>query len=127
MLQLRIRQHAVAEGRHRVEIDLLGDGAPRAAVSTFDFRLSSQDEEDLRWYLEDFLQYPQEPAPAIARAQKGCQPQKRAPFQGRHGQRVEVRDDLKRLARLLTSMEANPQDFPAIRGLRRSRDGETSR
>jgi len=25
MLQLRIRQHAVAEGRHRVEIDLLGD------------------------------------------------------------------------------------------------------
>src|SRR3954451_8572068 len=71
MLQLRIRQHAVAEGRHRVEIDLLGDGAPRAAVSTFDFRLSSQDEEDLRWYLEDFLQYPDEPAPAIARRIEG--------------------------------------------------------
>src|SRR4051794_34112710 len=71
MLQLRIRQHAVAEGRHRVEIDLLGDGAPRAAVSTFDFRLSAQDEEDLRWYLEDFLQHPEEPAPAIARRIEG--------------------------------------------------------
>src|SRR3954469_3493196 len=64
MLQLRIRQHAVAEDRHQVDIDLLGDGAPRAATSTFDFRLSPQDEEDLRWYLEDFLQYPQEPEPA---------------------------------------------------------------
>src|SRR3954464_3577437 len=71
MLQLRIRQHAVAEGRHRVEIDLVGDGAPRAAVSTFDFRLSAQDEEDLRWYLEDFLQHPEEPAPAIARRIEG--------------------------------------------------------
>ncbi|MEA2601106.1 MAG: hypothetical protein QOF89_2098 [Acidobacteriota bacterium] len=71
MLQLRIRQHAVAEDRHRVEIDLTGDGAPRAASSTFDFRLSPQDEEDLRWYLEDFLQYPQEPAPAIAKRIEG--------------------------------------------------------
>lgn len=61
----------MAEGRHRVEIDLLGDGAPRAATSTFDFRLSPQDEEDLRWYLEDFLQYPQEPAPTIARRIEG--------------------------------------------------------
>lgn len=58
MLQLRIRQHAVAEGHHRVDLDLTGDGAPRAATSTFDFRLSPQDEEDLRWYLEDFLHIP---------------------------------------------------------------------
>jgi tetratricopeptide (TPR) repeat protein len=71
MLQLRIRQHALAEDHHQVEIDLTGDGAPRAATSTFDFRLSSQDEEDLRWYLEDFLQYPQEPAPTIARRVEG--------------------------------------------------------
>jgi hypothetical protein len=56
----------MAEGHHRVDLDLTGDGAPRAATSTFDFHLSSQDEEDLRWYLEDFLQYPQEPAPTIA-------------------------------------------------------------
>jgi hypothetical protein len=48
MFQLRLRQHAVAEGRHRVEIELTGDGAPRAASSTFDFQLSKQQEEDLR-------------------------------------------------------------------------------
>jgi tetratricopeptide (TPR) repeat protein len=30
------------------------------------FRLSTRDQEDLRWYLEDYMQYPQEPAPKIA-------------------------------------------------------------
>lgn len=55
-----------------MEIALEGDGAPRrTAESTFAFSLSPQDEEDLRWYLEDFLQYPQEPAPAIARRVEG--------------------------------------------------------
>ena len=71
MLQLRLHQHAEAENRHRVEIDLAGDGAPRAATSTFEFHLSPQDEEDLRWYLEDYLQYPQEPAPTIAQRIEG--------------------------------------------------------
>ncbi|MFL6293828.1 MAG: CHAT domain-containing protein, partial [Thermoanaerobaculia bacterium] len=71
MLQLRIQQHALPEGRHRVEIALEGDGARRTAESTFAFSLSPQDEEDLRWYLEDYLQYPQEPAPAIARRIEG--------------------------------------------------------
>lgn len=71
MLQLRIKQSSLAEGRHRVEIELTGDGAPRAATSTFAFDLSPQDEEDLRWYLEDFLQYPQEPAPVIAKRIEG--------------------------------------------------------
>ena len=71
MLQLRIKQQALAEGRHQVDLDLTGDGAPRAATSTFAFALSPQDEEDLRWYLEDFLQYPQEPAPTIAKRIEG--------------------------------------------------------
>ncbi len=71
MLQLRLTQHAAGEGRHRVEIALEGDGARRTAESIFPFLLSSQDEEDLRWYLEDYLQYPQEPAPAIARRIEG--------------------------------------------------------
>jgi tetratricopeptide (TPR) repeat protein len=71
MLQLRIQQHPLAEGRHRVEIALEGGGARRTAESTFAFSLSPQDEEDLRWYLEDFLQYPQEPAPTIARRVEG--------------------------------------------------------
>ncbi|HEX7185035.1 MAG TPA: CHAT domain-containing protein [Thermoanaerobaculia bacterium] len=71
MLQLRIRQHALAEGQYRVEVTLEGDGARRTAESTFAFSLSPQDEEDLRWYLEEFLQYPQEPAPAIAQRIEG--------------------------------------------------------
>ncbi len=71
MLQLRLRQSALPEGRHRVDLDLTGDGAPRAATSDFAFSLSPQDEEDLRWYLEDFLQYPHEPAPTIAKRVEG--------------------------------------------------------
>ena len=67
MLHLRIHQRPEAEGHHRVDLDLTGDGAPRAATATFPFSLSPQDEGDLRWYLEEFLQYPQEPAPTIAR------------------------------------------------------------
>jgi tetratricopeptide (TPR) repeat protein len=71
MLQLQLSQHAVAEGQHRVEIGLTGDGAPRAATSTFSFTVTPQDEEDLRWYLEDFLQHPEVPAPTIARRIEG--------------------------------------------------------
>ncbi|HEX5716067.1 MAG TPA: CHAT domain-containing protein, partial [Thermoanaerobaculia bacterium] len=71
MLQLRIQQQALADGRHQVEIALEGDGSRRTASSTFEFSLSPQDEEDLRWYLEDFLQYPQEPAPTIAQRVEG--------------------------------------------------------
>ncbi len=71
MLHLRLHQHAVGEGRHRVDLSLDGDGAPRTATSTFDFSLTPQDGEDLRWYLEEFLQYPQEPAPTIARRIEG--------------------------------------------------------
>ncbi|HEV2854342.1 MAG TPA: CHAT domain-containing protein [Thermoanaerobaculia bacterium] len=67
MLQLRLTQRPAGNGQHRVEATLEGDGARRLAESNFDFLLLDQDEEDLRWYLEDYLQYPQDPAPAIAR------------------------------------------------------------
>jgi tetratricopeptide (TPR) repeat protein len=71
MLQLRIQQHAMGEDRHRVEVALEGDGPRRTAEATFAFSLSPQDDEDLRWYLEDFLQYPEEPAPKIAQRIEG--------------------------------------------------------
>lgn len=55
-----------------MEVRLEVDGAaPRTAESRFAFDLTAQDEEDLRWYLEDFLQYPQEPAPTIAKRVEG--------------------------------------------------------
>ena len=45
--------------RHRVEIAFEGGGgAWVSAVSRFAFAVSEQDQEDLRWYLEDYLQYP---------------------------------------------------------------------
>jgi len=71
MLHLRLTQHPVTEGHHRVDLELTGDGAPRAATCTFPFSLSPQDEEALRWYLEEFLQYPEPPAPVIAQRVEG--------------------------------------------------------
>lgn len=67
MYTLRLTQHPESEHRYRVEVALEGEGLPRqVAVSVFDFRLTAQEGEDLRWYLEDFLQHPWEPAPKIA-------------------------------------------------------------
>ncbi len=67
MLQLRLTHHSAGRNQHRVEVSLRGAGVRQAFESTFDFLLLDQDEEDLRWYLEDYLQYPEDPAPAIAR------------------------------------------------------------
>ena len=49
-----------------VELSLVGAGARRAAVAEVGFGLSAQDREDVRWYLEDYLQYPVAPAPQVA-------------------------------------------------------------
>ena len=67
MLILRLTQSSEGPDQHRVEIALEGGSQPRqTAVSRFPFALTPQDREDLRWYLEDFLQYPLDPAPTIA-------------------------------------------------------------
>ena len=66
MSLLRITQTAIGEDRYRADLRLEGDGAPLVATAEFDFKLSAQDEEELRWYIEDFLQYPHDPAPTIA-------------------------------------------------------------
>jgi len=67
MPTLRLRQISVAESRHRVEVEMEG----QTAVSEFSFSLSPQQQEDLRWYLEDFLNYPLDPAPKIAARVEG--------------------------------------------------------
>ena len=63
-LRLTYRPEAA---RRLVEVTLNGLGAPRTAMARFAFDLTAQDREDLRWYLEDYLQYPVDPAPGIAR------------------------------------------------------------
>ncbi len=66
MRLLRFTQDALDVDRYRVEVALEGDGPRRVAKAEVTFRLTEQDEEDLRWYLEDYLQWPHDPAPAIA-------------------------------------------------------------
>jgi hypothetical protein len=63
---LRLRQFAEGENRYRVVAEFGNGGVRRSAESRFELQLTAQDQEDIRWYLEDFLQYPMEPAPAIA-------------------------------------------------------------
>ena len=68
MHRLTINQTTTGADQYRVEVTLAGDGLPTPpAAADFAFALTAQDPEDLRWYLEDFIQYPLEPAPKIAR------------------------------------------------------------
>ena len=66
MSLLRLRQSAEGESRYRVVAEFENGGVRRSAESRFELQLTVQDQEDIRWYLEDFLQYPMDPAPAIA-------------------------------------------------------------
>ena len=66
MPTLRLTQETIQENQYRARLRLEGDGLPQEATAVFTFALTAQDREDLRWYLEDFLQYPRDPAPAIA-------------------------------------------------------------
>jgi tetratricopeptide (TPR) repeat protein len=64
---LRLTQFTEEKDKYRIEIALEGGGLPRqTATSHYNFKLTDQDQEDIRWYLEDFLQYPHDPAPKIA-------------------------------------------------------------
>ncbi len=67
MLTLRITQAKEESLRYRVDVELTGDGLTRqTGDARFEFDFDAHQREDLRWYFEDYLQYPQEPAPSIA-------------------------------------------------------------
>lgn len=69
---LRLTQTEGREKLYRVELALERAGIARQVATTeFDFTLSPQDREDLRWYLEEFLQYPAPPAPSVAERVEG--------------------------------------------------------
>jgi tetratricopeptide (TPR) repeat protein len=63
---LRLRQTSEGGDAYRVLLELEANGQRREDTRQFKFKLEAQDQEDLRWYLEDYLQYPLEPAPKIA-------------------------------------------------------------
>ncbi|HIJ66468.1 MAG TPA: hypothetical protein HPP77_11020, partial [Candidatus Hydrogenedentes bacterium] len=65
--KLRLTQTDLGADGYRIEIEVDGDGfARQTATSQFHFALNPQDRIYLRWYLEDFLLYPQDPAPNVA-------------------------------------------------------------
>lgn len=65
--KIRIRQSRIDKDRFRADIEYTDpDGRPVEADSSFEFELTLQDQEDIRWYLEDYLQQPHDPAGAIA-------------------------------------------------------------
>jgi hypothetical protein len=67
MLTLRLTQHNDSQtGSYRVEVALKGDGPRQTATVRFQFKLTQQEQENIRWYLEDYLQYLSDPAPQIA-------------------------------------------------------------
>jgi tetratricopeptide (TPR) repeat protein len=50
-----------------VDIEWVEAGTPRRVAGVeLNIQLSNGDDEDLRWYLEDYLQYPADPAPEYA-------------------------------------------------------------
>ncbi|HEY0601454.1 MAG TPA: CHAT domain-containing protein, partial [Herpetosiphonaceae bacterium] len=65
-LILRLTQFAESTDHYRVELALEGAESRQTAMTRFAFVLTEQDRSDLRWYLEDYLQDPHEPAPTIA-------------------------------------------------------------
>ena len=68
MSLLRLTQHVEKKTDHyRVEVAFDDDdGSRQTADVSFKFEFLEEERADLRWYLEDFLQYPRDPAPKIA-------------------------------------------------------------
>jgi tetratricopeptide (TPR) repeat protein len=67
MPTLCLTQSEIDAHKFRVEASFEGQGLTRAtATAEFDFVFTPQDREDLRWYLEDYLQHVADPAPKIA-------------------------------------------------------------
>jgi len=66
---LRINQHPTGTpNRYRVDVSAeVPNFQPPSFSRDIEFVLSPQEGERIRWYLEDFLQFDEEPAPTIAR------------------------------------------------------------
>ncbi len=57
MPTLHIRQDAPRDGKYPIRLALKRDGKPdETAEASIEFALTEQEQEDLRWYLEDYLQ-----------------------------------------------------------------------
>ena len=53
-----------SDGQRRVTVVWQDGPIPWEAVSSFRYQVDEQDAEKIRWYLEDYAEYPADPAPA---------------------------------------------------------------
>jgi hypothetical protein len=89
---LRINQHPVsAPNRYRIEVSAtdIPNFEPANVSREIEFALSPQDGERIRWYLEDYLQFDEEPAPQIAKRVEALMAERgealfRGVFEGSH-------------------------------------------
>jgi hypothetical protein len=72
-----------SSGQRRVELLWQDGAARRAAVAEFGDVPDSGDGERIRWYLEDYAEFPADPAPVIAREAEARLAQDRAELFGR--------------------------------------------
>jgi hypothetical protein len=68
MLTLKVAQRPSTGESRWVDLTLEGDRTPTVITARFAFTVTAHENEALRWYLEDYLEYPADPAPAIAAA-----------------------------------------------------------
>jgi tetratricopeptide (TPR) repeat protein len=63
---LRLTQTASQDDTHTIELEWLNAGPRQIATATVALALTDQDQQDIRWYLEDYAEHPFEPHPARA-------------------------------------------------------------
>lgn len=54
------------DGMHRAELDWQDGAVGQKAITTFSYDFDAEDTDKIRWYLEDFTEFPFEPSPSIA-------------------------------------------------------------
>jgi tetratricopeptide (TPR) repeat protein len=63
---LQVTDVPVGGDRRQVKVTWQDGPARRAATATFAYRVGEQEAEKIRWYLEDYPEFPTDPAPVLA-------------------------------------------------------------
>src|SRR4051812_39565369 len=63
---LRLTQTGGQGTTHTITLEWLGAGPRQTATPTVSLALTEQDQQDIRWYLEEYPEYPFEPHPKRA-------------------------------------------------------------
>jgi hypothetical protein len=63
---LQVTDVSVGGDRRQVKVIWQDGPARRAATATFSYQVSEQEAEKVRWYLEDYAEFPANPAPVLA-------------------------------------------------------------